>query len=40
MYCLSNIVRVITSRINKMGGTCSAHGGGEERCIQGFGAVT
>ena len=31
LYCSSNIVRVIKSRKNKMGGACSMYGGEERR---------
>jgi len=39
LYCSPNIVRVIKSKKNEMGGACSAYGG-EERRIQGFGGET
>ena len=36
LYCSSNIVRVLKSKTNGMGGDCSTYGG-QENCIQGFG---
>jgi len=39
LYSSPNIVRVIKSRKNVMGGACSAYGG-EERRTQGFGGET
>ena len=39
LYSSTNIVRVINSEKNEMGGACSANGGGERR-IQGFGGET
>jgi hypothetical protein len=39
LYCSPNIVRVIKSQKNEMGGACSTYVG-DERCIQGFGAET
>jgi len=39
LYCSPNIVQVIKSEKNRMGGACSTNGS-EERCIQGFGGET
>jgi hypothetical protein len=36
LYSSRNIVRVIKSMEDEVGGTCGTHGGGE-RCLQGFG---
>ena len=39
LYSSPNIVRVIKSPKNEMGGSCSGYGG-RERCVQGFGGET
>ena len=39
LYSLPNVVRVVKSRSNEMGGACGAFGGGE-RCAQGSGGET
>ena len=39
LYCSPDIVRVIKSRNNEIGGACSAYGV-EERRIQGYGEET
>jgi hypothetical protein len=38
-YPLHNIMRVVKSKKNEMGGACGAYGGGE-RCAQGSGGET
>jgi hypothetical protein len=39
LYCSPNIVGVVKSKKNEMGGACGAYGGGE-RCAQGSGWET